>query len=84
MGLHIRNEETERLVRALAARRGITLTQAVHDSVSNALGGASGSSFTPKTGLRERLKQVQDKAAKYSRTGLKADKEFFDSLSENS
>jgi antitoxin VapB len=32
--LNIRNKETERLVRELAARRGVGMTQAIHDAVA--------------------------------------------------
>jgi antitoxin VapB len=32
--LNIRNKETERLVRELAARRGVGMTQAIHEAVA--------------------------------------------------
>jgi antitoxin VapB len=37
MSLNIKNEETHRLVRELAAQTGLSMTQAVHDAVQRRL-----------------------------------------------
>lgn len=37
MGLSIKNAEVERLVRALAARRGVSMTEAVHQVLTETL-----------------------------------------------
>ena len=71
VSLHIRNKETARLVRALAAARGIGLTEAVHLAVKKEL---------ERAPLIERIRPLQERLAKIPNTGLVADKAFFDSL----
>jgi antitoxin VapB len=75
MALHIRDPETDQLVRRLAERKGIPLTDAVRLAVSNELQRAD---ETPS--LWERLRPVQDRIASRPATGLEADKAFYDDL----
>ena len=76
MAFHVRDEETDTLVRELARREGVGLTEAVKLAVRERL--RSGEKQVP---LRDRLKKIADEIAKYPDTGLKADKAFFDELS---
>lgn len=80
MALNLRNPETEKLVREYARERGLGLTEAIHEAVSQAMerGGPSGK--TPGEVLRERLKPLYERLDRYPRTGLKADKAFFDDM----
>ena len=77
MALHIRDEETNRLVRALATHKSIALTDAVKVAVRNELEreGAMPS-------LWERLQPLLERIAARGSTGLEADKAFYDSLND--
>ena len=76
MPFHVRDEETDSLVRALARREGIGLTDAVKLAVRHEL--ASGQDEPP---LREKLRAIAKEIAALPDTGLEADKAFFDELS---
>jgi antitoxin VapB len=76
MPFHVRDEETDRLVRALARRKGIGLTEAVKLAVRHELAG--GQDQPP---LRERLRAIAKEIAALPDTGLQADKAFYDELS---
>jgi antitoxin VapB len=71
VALHIRDAETDRLVRQLAEVRGIALTEAIRIAVGNEL---------RRVPLRERIRPLQDRLGAAGRTGLKADKAFYDDL----
>jgi antitoxin VapB len=75
MAFHVRDPETDALVRKLAKREGVGLTEAVKLAVSARL--AADKRFP----LAQRIKKLADEVAKYPETGLKADKAFFDDLS---
>jgi len=76
MPFHIRDPETDTLVRELARRRGIGLTEAINLAVKAAL--HRDAALTP---FRERIAPLQAEVAAWRRTGRKADKAFFDELS---
>jgi antitoxin VapB len=76
MALHIRDPETDRLVRRLAERKGIPLTEAVKLAVSNEL-----QRDDARLDLRDRLRPIQARIAARPATGLEADKDFYDELS---
>lgn len=76
MPFHVRDQETDKLVRALARRKGIGLTEAVKLAVRHEL--ASAQDAPP---LRERLRAIAREIAAYPDTGLQADKAFYDELS---
>lgn len=80
MALNLRNRETERLVREYARRRGLGLTEAVHEAVENALKHDGAGEKTPGESLRERLQPLFERLDRYPRNGKKADKAFFDDL----
>ena len=71
MALHIRDPETDRLVRKLAEIKNVGLTEAVKLAVENEL---------KRTSLLDRIRPIQDRIRARGATGLKADKAFYDSL----
>ena len=74
MALHIVDKQTDRLVRQLARKRGVGLTEAVKLAVEAEL------QRTPVS-LRERLERFLAELDATPRTGQKVDKAFFDELS---
>ena len=76
MTLSIRDAATEDLVRTLAKRKNIGLTEAVRLAVANELRG-----LDDETRLRERIAAIRRSVVARGPTGDKADKEFFDDLS---
>ncbi|MFO1032621.1 MAG: type II toxin-antitoxin system VapB family antitoxin [Hyphomicrobiales bacterium] len=77
MGIFIKDPATDKAVRKLAKRRGVTLTEAIRSAVLKDLGeGIPGDEDAA-------LKKLQDKFASYPDTGLKADKALYDSLYED-
>jgi antitoxin VapB len=82
MAFHIRDPETDRVVRELASRTGATLTDAVRVAAVEKLARVErDTGRSDKRPLREQIREIQDRVAGYGKTGLKADKEFFDWLS---
>lgn len=77
MALHIRDVETDRLVRLLAEQRGIPLTEAIKLAVRNEL-----EREAQRPGLWDRLKPLHARLAARASTGLEADKAFFDGLND--
>lgn len=73
MALHIRNRRAEETVRRLAEMKKIGITDAILLAAENEIRRAS---------LAERIRPIQDRIAAYPKTGLKADKAFFDSLND--
>jgi antitoxin VapB len=76
MPFHIRDRETDSLVRALANKRGCGLTDAVKLAVGHEL-----ERDEPIPPMIERIRVIQREIAARPRTGLRADKAFFDDLS---
>jgi antitoxin VapB len=74
MAFHIKDPATDAAVRKLAAERGISLTAAVREAVENEL-------KRRRRPLVERVDEIIERLEKYPRTGLTADKAFFDELS---
>ena len=77
MPFYVRDDETNALVRKLAKREGVGLTEAVKRAVSAELKRGKGKEVP----LRDKLQVIADRIAKYPKTGLKVDKAFFDDLS---
>lgn len=73
MAFHIRDPETDALVRKLAAREGLGLTEAVKTAVREKL--------EAEKPLRDEVREIQQEIRRYRPTGRKADKAFFDELS---
>jgi antitoxin VapB len=76
MPFHIRDAETDELVRELARRRQIGLTEAVKLAVRNEL--RREDDAAP---LQERIAKLRAEVLSRPATGLVADKRFFDELS---
>lgn len=77
MAFHIRDPRTDRAVRELAARKGMSMTEAVREAVESELLKLD----EDKRPMLERIRDIQERVASYPKTGLKADKAFFDWLS---
>ena len=77
--LQIRNPRVVELAAKLAAVRRTTKTEAVLSALENELARVEGGKS-----LAERLKPLQDRIAAVPRTGLEADKDFYDDLSGDS
>ncbi len=77
MAFHVRDKVTDTLVRKLADQRGVGLTEAVRLAVSAEL-----HRIETDAGERlRRMREISDELARRPRTGLKADKAFFDEIS---
>lgn len=78
MAFHIRNPETDRLARKVAALRGVGLTEAVHEALQRELEREQGKPSSVEVAL-EFVKRFQ--AQRDPEKSLPADKAFYDSLS---
>lgn len=76
MPFHIRDRETDRLVRELARKKRMGLTATVREAVEQEL-----KQVNKRLPLTERIKGIQEAFAALPKTGLKADKAFYDWLS---
>lgn len=84
MPFHIRDPETDQVVRELARKTGLTMTDAVKVAVSEKLARVEhDEAGRDKRPFLERIKDIQDRIAARGSTGLKADKAFYDSLYED-
>ena len=77
MAFHVRDQRTDTLVREVARLRGEGITETIK-SVFN----AELQRQKAKIPLYERLRPIIDEIAALPKSGLKADKAFFDSLSD--
>jgi antitoxin VapB len=83
MAFHIRDSETDKVVRELAQKTGKTMTDAVREAVAEKLERITASQDTRDTRpFLERIRDIQERVASYPRTGLIADKAFYDGLSD--
>ena len=77
MPLNIRSREVDELAARLASCLGTTKTEAVRRALVNEIARAE-----PKVPLAERIREIQERVAARGRTGLEADKAFYDSLND--
>lgn len=77
MAFHVRDKETDTLVRDLARARGVGLTEAVKLAVKSELARKEDEVARKLAAM----KAISDEVASWPRTGLKADKAFFDEFS---
>ncbi len=77
MAIHLREPQADLAVRKLAARLGVSLTEAIRISATNELARTDGK----RKPLAARLLAIQNRVAAHKATGLKADKAYFDELS---
>jgi antitoxin VapB len=73
MALFIKDKATEAAVRRLAKLKQKDLTETVREAVENEY-----LRMTAAASLIDRLRVIGDRYAAYPKTGLKADKAFFD------
>ncbi len=78
MSIYVRDPATDKAVRRLAKLRGVTLTEAIRMAIEEAL--ARGLPSKRETFLAK-VRELQEELARNPRTGLKADKDFYDELS---
>ena len=78
MAFHVRDPETDTLVREFARQRAVGLTEAVKLAVSEALDRRAAERERISAAIRE----IQDEVASWPRSGLQADKAFYDSLND--
>ena len=76
MALSIRDKATDQAVRRLAEIKGKGLTETIREAVESELARAE-----REVPLIDRIRALQQEFAKYPKTGLEADKAFFDELS---
>jgi antitoxin VapB len=76
MAFHVRDPETDALVRMLALKRGVGITEAIKIAVREQI--ERDAQARP---MEERIREIQEEIARWPDTGLKADKAFFDELS---
>jgi antitoxin VapB len=79
MAFHVRDPKTDALVRELARSRGIGLTEAIREAVEKSLA-EDAARQGGRPSLAESLKPLLDEMDRLPRTGLRADKKFFDEL----
>ncbi|SEO93188.1 hypothetical protein SAMN02799625_04228 [Methylobacterium sp. UNC300MFChir4.1] len=79
MPLNIRSEEVNQLAEKLASRAGVSKTEAVRIALQNELDRREES----LTEFLEKIRPIQEALAAYPKTGLKADKTFYDSFYED-
>jgi antitoxin VapB len=75
MPLTIRSREVDELARQLAERLGTTKTEAVRRALAGEIARCEA-----RAPLAERIRDIQERVAARGRTGLVADKAFYDSL----
>ena len=77
MAFHVRDPETDAIVRRLARRKGVGITEAVREAARNEL-----EREEQKLSLWERTADIRAEVASWPDTGLRADKAFYDSLND--
>lgn len=76
MSIYIRDKATDAAVRRLAKLKNTTLTGAIREAVENEYWRER-----KKIPLEQRLEDLAQQFAKFPKSGLEADKAFFDELS---
>ena len=77
MAFHVRDAETDTMVRELARKRGVGITDAIKLAV-----GAELKRDEDAVPFMERIRRIQEEVLSYPSTGLEADKAFYDSLND--
>lgn len=81
MVIHVKDAETDRLVRELARSRGIGITEAIKEAVVEAIETDRNVAVSRRNQtLEERLKPLFDRLDRLPRPPASTDKEFFDDL----
>lgn len=77
MAIHITDPQADKAVRELAARWGVSLTEAIRRAAEEQLATARHERDLPRI-----VAELQAAASRYPPTGKAADKTFFDSLND--
>jgi antitoxin VapB len=80
MTIYIKDPKTDKAVRKLAKLRGVTLTEAISNAVNKALEDAKAGDGNDVDDAA--IDALIARFAALPKTGLKADKAFFDSLND--
>lgn len=75
--IHIRDEETDRIVRDLALRLGVSITEAVKIACTATL-----NANRDQGSLWDRTADLRGQIAQFPSTGETADKKFYDDLND--
>ncbi len=75
MAFHIRDPKTDAIVRRLATKKGVGITEAVREAAEHEL-----EREDTKLSLWERTADLRAEVASWPKTGKKADKAFFDEM----
>lgn len=75
MTFYVKDPATDKAVRKLAKLKGKTLTETIREAVETEL------QREHRETLPQRLDAIAQQLSKYPKTGLEADKAFFDELS---
>ncbi len=78
MTFYVKDPATDKAVRKLAKLKGKTLTETIREAVEFAF---AEQTREKKLTFLERIKPIQDRIAARGKTGLEADKAFYDELS---
>ena len=78
MAFSVRDKATDAAVRELASLKGKGLTETIREAVEKEI-----EQVRKEVPLIEKIKALQEEVARYPRTGLEADKAFFDSLNDD-
>jgi len=76
MTFYVKDPTTDKAVRRLAKLKGKTLTETIREAVENEYKRSK-----KAKSISEKLDELAERLRKYPRTGLEADKAFFDELS---
>ena len=81
MVLHVKDVETDALVRRLAEERGIGITDAIKEAVREAIeADRSRTARNNHSAIEERLKPLFGRLDRLPRSSLRTEKAFFDEL----
>ncbi|MBZ9657145.1 type II toxin-antitoxin system VapB family antitoxin [Phyllobacterium lublinensis] len=78
MAFSVKDKATDEAVRRLAKLKNTSLTEAIREAVVHEYERSK-----KETPLQEKLSKIFEEYRKYPKTGLEADKAFFDDLSGN-
>jgi antitoxin VapB len=81
MVIHVKDAETDKLVRQLANARGIGITEAIREAAKEALAADSAKlEHMEEAPLSQRLGPLLDRLDRLPRSEVATDKKFFDDL----
>lgn len=82
MAIHVKDRETDELVREFARHRGIGITEAIRTAVKESLAADKQAMQEPLNKLKRKLQPLFDEIAAYDLKDGRIDKAFFDRLWE--